>query len=81
MYLAELTCTTRLLLVAVVCLCDLGDSLAIRNLRCEELHINLAVCQDAVAEDVAYFAEKEGLHAHAESAVIRMKQRRKKAES
>ena len=33
----------------------------------------------AVAEDVAYFARKEGLTAHAESAVIRSRKRREEA--
>ena len=52
MYLTKLTCTTRLLLVTIVGLSNLSNSLTIWNLRCEELHLNLALCRDAVTQDI-----------------------------
>ena len=51
-YATVLTCTTRLFLVGVLSGSDLGDSLAVRDLRSEELDFDLIVVVDMPFEDV-----------------------------
>ena len=50
--LSKLTCAARLLLVAVVCNCNLGNGLSVRNLWSKKLYLQLGLVIDNPLENI-----------------------------